>query len=77
MSKKATASKEHEVKQYVILENVWYKTMIPAEREFIKAVKDPYAEDAPRRPFEHLGEADINRLLMRGIIAEDKQEIKE
>ena len=80
--RKTDSSKEESEKaaplvQYVILKRVLYKAMIPQEFELIKPAADPFAPDAPRRPFEHLGKVDINRLLMRRIIAEDKVEVGE
>jgi len=69
MTKKKTTKEPQ--RQYVILQPVLYKAMIPDEFELIQPAADPYADDAPRRPFEHLGKTDINRLLMRNIIAEE------
>ena len=59
-------------KQYVVLTRILYKAMIPGETELIEAAPDPYAPDAPRVTLEHLGPVDVNRLLMRRIVAEDK-----
>jgi len=77
VSPKEESENEEAQTQYVILKAVLYKAMIPEEFELIKPEEDPYADSSPRRPFEHLGEKDINRLLMRRIIAEDKVETGE
>ena len=70
MTKKKTTKKEP-VQQYVILKPIMYKVMIPEEYEFINPAEDPYAPDARRITLEHLSKADINRVLMRRIVAED------
>lgn len=54
---------------YVILVRLSYKSAIPDEREIIEPAADPYAPDAPRRTFDHLARADIQRLIMRNCIA--------
>ena len=64
-------------KQYVLLTRISYKSMLP-DRRIIEPYYDedgnidPYHPDAPRVTLEHLGPADINLLIMRGILAEDK-----
>ena len=67
---KANVTSKAPKTMYVILQPILYKSMIPEEFELINPADDPYADDAPRREFEHLGEADINRLVMRRLIAE-------
>jgi hypothetical protein len=71
MTKQATKEqpKEPKVQTYVILKRLAYKAMIPEEREIIVPAPDPYAPDAPRRTFDHLSKADIQRLVMRKCIA--------
>lgn len=59
-----------EVTQYVILVPAMYKVMIPEEYEFIDPSDEKYADRPPIRTLEHLGKADINRLLIRNIVKE-------
>lgn len=78
MTKKSTTKSAEEnnaapePQLYVFLKRSAYKAMIPSEREIIEVSEDPYAPDAPRRTMDHLSQADINRLIMRGVIAKDK-----
>lgn len=74
MTKRKTVKSEEKEpgRQYVILQRVSYKAMIPAEREIIEPAEDPFAPESRRITCEHLGKADINRLIMRNIIAPDK-----
>ena len=61
---------EEETEQlYVVLTRIIYKAMIPGERKYIDPAPDPYADDAPRITLEHLSAADVNRLIMRRIVA--------
>lgn len=69
MTKKTVETKDEELQEYVVLRRISYKAMIPNERRIIEPAQDPYAEDAPRITLEHLGQVDINRLVMKKIVA--------
>ena len=74
MTKRKTAKVNETNKEpdklYVILQPALYKVMIPEEYEFIDPADEKYKDQPPIRTLEHLGEVDINRLIMRRLVAE-------
>ena len=76
MTKKKSAAKSKKPDQYVVLQTIMYKAMIPEEREIIHPADDPYAADSRRVTLDHMPQTDRNKLLMRKIVALDVQEEK-